>query len=235
MLNLASGTHAGGGYHHGARAQEEGICRASTLSQTLYQYYKEDYADAAHIPFKGSAYPMNLNYGGIYSPKVTVFRNPNNGLALIDDPWQVSVISVAALNFGGWGSRFKAWDGGFTPAGEEIMKNKIRTIYRIGLLNGHDALVLGAFGCGAFHLPPASVAALFKEVLLEEEFAGKYRKIVFAILEHGYANSTGVNGKFKPFYNIFGKSNYFFPKSLSSQERLRMRSSSALSSLFSFI
>ena len=50
------------------------------------------------------------------------------------------------------------------------MLNKIRTIFRIGIENGHDALVLGAFGCGAYKLLPIEVAPLFRRVMEESEF-----------------------------------------------------------------
>lgn len=49
----------------------------------------------------------------------------------------------------------------------EPIKNKIRTIFRIGLIHGHDSLVLGALGCGAFRNPPRHVARLFHEVMDE--------------------------------------------------------------------
>lgn len=64
-----------------------------------------------------------------------------------------------------------------------MIKNKIRTILRIGLQNGHDSLVLGALGCGAFCNPPQHIALLFHETLNEHEFANKYKHISFAILE----------------------------------------------------
>lgn len=78
------------------------------------------------------------------------------------------------------------------------MKNKIRTIYRIALSNGHDSLVAGAFGCGAFRLPADKVAALFDEILKETEFKNKFKEVVFAILD-----KDGENGKFAPFYKSF--------------------------------
>ena len=48
--------------------------------------------------------------------------------------------------------------GYLTREGLEIQKNKIRTTYRIALENGHDSMILGAFGCGVFHLIPEEVS-----------------------------------------------------------------------------
>jgi uncharacterized protein (TIGR02452 family) len=86
----------------------------------------------------------------------------------------------------------------------EGIKNKIRTILRIGLENGHDSLVLGALGCGAFSNPPKHIAKLFHEVLDEVEFANKYKYIVFAVLEdHNSKKAHNPEGNFLPFYNEF--------------------------------
>ena len=83
------------------------------------------------------------------------------------------------------------------------MLNKIRTIFRLGVEAGKDSLVLGAFGCGAYKLPSAEVARLFRQVMNEPEFAGKFRLLVFAILEHT-AKPCEADGKFAPFYKEFG-------------------------------
>jgi uncharacterized protein (TIGR02452 family) len=83
------------------------------------------------------------------------------------------------------------------------MRNKIRTIFRMGVEHGKDALVLGAFGCGAYKLPCDAVAELFRQVSEEPEFAGKFRLLVFAILERP-RKPQGLAGKFAPFYQTFG-------------------------------
>ena len=185
VLNLADAYHACGMYNSGSGAQEESLCRASTLSLTLYQYYNKMWAGKAGVPLRPvSAYPMDIHFGGIYSPGVTVFRdNQDTGFALREEPYQTSIISLAALNFRSGHKTnnldYCADDGGFTPEGEQVMHDKIRTIYRIALLNGHDSLVLGAFGCGVFQLKPELVAKYFKQVLDEDEFRGKFHTIVF--------------------------------------------------------
>lgn len=213
ILNLADAYHAYGKYNGGASAQEESLCRASTLSLTLYQYYNKQWAKKASVPFREeSAYPMDIRFGGIYSPKVTVFRdNVKTGFALREEPFQTSIISVAALNFREGHEHnnleYRSEDGGFNEEGEGIMRDKIRTIYRIALLNGHDSLVLGAFGCGVFKLKLELVSALFKEILDEKEFKGKFHTIVFALMEGpaGLRRRVEEEGKLGAFYEKFGK------------------------------
>ncbi len=83
------------------------------------------------------------------------------------------------------------------------MLNKIRTIFRMGVEHGKDALVLGAFGCGAYHLPAPEVARQFRSVMEEPEFKNKFRLLVFAILEKP-RKPHGREGTFAPFYHEFG-------------------------------
>ena len=83
--------------------------------------------------------------------------------------------------------------GLFTEAGTEQVKEKMRTVLRLGRCramggNGlegdgdNDAIVLGAWGCGAFRNPPTEVARCFKEVLTEDDMIGLYKRVVFAII-----------------------------------------------------
>lgn len=72
------------------------------------------------------------------------------------------------------------------------MKKKIITMLRLGILHEMDAIVLGAFGCGAFANPPYYVAQLFKEVLMMSEFQNKYKHIVFAVIDYGKTNNYQI-------------------------------------------
>ncbi|MCR4964744.1 MAG: TIGR02452 family protein [Bacteroidales bacterium] len=207
ILNMANAYKACGNLS----GQEGSLCCATTLSITLYQYNKRQ---CRGIPLRQpSGYPLNLRHGGIYSPNVTVFRssNPRSGFVLFEETYQTSIISMGALNFNPkiehCNLEYKTDDGGFTPEGEEIMRDKIRTLYRIALLNGHDSLVLGAFGCKSFHLKPELVSAYFKETLEEVEFKGKFHTIAFALLEGpaGPRSKVEEEGKLGSFYKLFGR------------------------------
>ncbi|MBQ5840546.1 MAG: TIGR02452 family protein, partial [Clostridia bacterium] len=214
ILNLASAKRPGGGYDQGFAAQEESLCQMSNLSLSLYQYANPNRIKCVRdsgVPTRCLGYPLDRHFGGIYTPSVTFFRhNRTRYFALRETPFRCDVMTVAALSFNGRTAfsgveeiSFRADDGGFTPEGEAIMLDKIRTIFRMAVEHGKDALVLGAFGCGAYCLPSADVAALFRRVLDEPEFAGKFRLVTFAILEGG-RHPRGPEGKFAPFYRIFG-------------------------------
>ena len=213
ILNLASAKRSSGGYREGMGAQEESLCRSSNLSLSLYQYSDHKYINAREsgVPQKEIGYPLNLNYGGIYTPNVTFFRNNRDKFyTLRDTTFKCDVITVAGLSFNGRSDyayademSFRAEDGGFTPEGEEIMLNKIRTIFRMGVEHGNDSLVLGALSCGAYKCPPTEVARQFRTVMEEPEFKNKFKLLVFAILERP-RRPQGYDGHFAPFYHEFG-------------------------------
>ena len=209
VLNMASAYRPGGGVLNGARAQEECIFRRSNLFMSLYLYDRQMYDmviepnmdgmyDLSFIP---QGYPMDENFGGIYSDDVTVFKDGN--YEWLYNPYQTAFISVAAMNINRalrQGEQILV-DGRLSERAVAITKNKIRTIYRIGILHGHASLVLGAWGCGAFGNPPEQMAQLFVDVLNEDEFSGRYKDIRFAIIEDH--NSRGRN--YQTFKNVIEK------------------------------
>ena len=174
ILNMASGRNPGGGVIHGAGAQEENLFRRSNLFKSMYQF--AEYASMYNIPKSEDQYPLDFHFGGIYTPDAFFFRGlETDGYPLLDDPISLSVISVAAINLTSHDLSVQDY--------LSTTKDKIRTIFRIGIDHGHDALVLSAFGCGAFGNDPYVMASLFLEVLYEPEFENAFRKIVFAIID----------------------------------------------------
>lgn len=101
-------------------------------------------------------------------------------------------------------AKYVGADGLLNDEGIRVQTNKISTILRIALANGHDAIVLGAFGCGVYHLDPEQIASMFKTVLDKDEFRGQFGKVAFAILERKRGEPIGKDGKYAPFYRIFG-------------------------------
>lgn len=194
ILNMANRQNPGGGVTKGAGAQEETIFRRTNIFRSLYQF--ASYAGQYGVLKSKYQYPLDKNFGGIYTPRVTVFRaNEESGYKLLSEPYEVAFISVAGMN-----RPELTRDGMIVDFLVEPIKHKIRTIFRIGLKHGHDSLILGALGCGAFQNPPRHIARLFHEVINEKEFANKYKHIVFAILEdHNSHKNHNVEGNYLPF------------------------------------
>lgn len=182
-LNMASARNRGGGVERGSMAQEESLCRRSNLILSLESV---DYP----IPF----------LGGIYSPKVSIYKNTRH--EEMEKVYLTNVISVSALNR----PALVEDDQRINPSCIWIVKAKIRAILRIAILNGHTKLVLGAFGCGAYRNPAGHVAELFYKILNEPEFKNSFEEICFAIIED--LNSKRLNnkqGNLIPFINKFGQ------------------------------
>ena len=199
VLNFANAFNPGGGVINGSRAQEESLFRCTNLFRSLYQY--KDYAEEYGVEKSSSQYPLDLRFGGVYTPYATVFReSKGNSYEFLAHPFKLSFIAVAALR------RFADREMNLKPMTDsEIDRtlSKMRTIFRIGLYQGHDALVLGAFGCGAFKNPPSLIAELFKKVMDSPEFRNKYRKIVFAVFDDHNSLTNGVSN-YDAFKEVFG-------------------------------
>lgn len=204
MLNLADLYTPGGLVEYGSGAQEENLCRRSNLILSLYQFSDarvRQYPDLGLEPH-ADQYPMDERYGGIYSGVVTFFRGPESEGSMPEEkPYNIPVISVAAIS----GPRIDR-DGLMCKADANLTLDKMRTIFRIGVMQGHDSLVLSAMGCGAFANPPAHIAKLFHQVIEEDEFRDVFKLIDFAILD-GYRTGLHHNpeGNFIPFQREFCK------------------------------
>ena len=199
VLNMASRQNPGGGALGGAGAQEENLFRRSNLFWSLYQFaeYAEQYGVTPDPA--GHQYPIPRSSGGIYSPDAQVFRSSEaTGYALLPAPYPVSFVTVPAINRPAMEERDgQTW---LTPQMTRITQGKIRAILRIAAHHGHLDLVLGAFGCGAFRNPPHHMARLFREILEDQEFAGVFRHVAFAILDdHNAHRPDSREGNLLPF------------------------------------
>ena len=163
VLNMASFHTPGGGVERGSSAQEESIFRRTNIFRSLYQFHSvgENY----HIKQLEERYPLEMHYGAIYTPNVTVFKSSeNDGCKLLDNPFDIDVITIAAV-------RKPELENGKLPAWvTDILKIKIRQMFDIALENGNDSLVLSAFGCGAYGTPPKEMARLFHEAIESDKY-----------------------------------------------------------------
>lgn len=172
VLNFASAKNPGGGFLNGSQAQEESLARSSALYETLLTKPKM-YAHNKQV--KSGLYSDYM----IYSPNVPVFRQDNG--ALLDEPYPLSFITSPAVNVHFIQTAKESVSQAEIYA---VMKKRIEKILAVGVANGHEAIVLGAFGCGVFKNRPNEVARCFKEVLSDNAtFYHHYKRIVFAVYD----------------------------------------------------
>lgn len=176
VMNFANAHNPGGGFLLGASAQEEALCRCSTLyasisssgAAEMYRY------NNTHISSVESDYML-------LSPEVCVFRDEK--CEFLKTPVMVSVITLPAPN------RFGAAIFASNRKIEETMIRRIRIMFRIAAENGYKNLVLGAWGCGAFGNKPKEVARYFKTILVDEGYGKYFDEVCFAI----YGKTDGKN------------------------------------------
>ena len=179
-LNMANAYHFGGGYSNGCAAQEENMFRRTDchFHDEGYSRSEENYTDEMHDLISGK-------HGRVYldasRPRVCIKgREESNsediGYRLLDDDeiFPFYELRSAAVDMRGIPRQF------YDPA--ELTK-RIEAQLNTLIQRGIQHVVLSAFGCGAFENPATDVARCFCEVLQSEEFAGAFRRVVFAIVD----------------------------------------------------
>jgi len=200
VLNFASATNPGGGVTRGSSAQEESLCRCSTLfpcldEDDLWQYF--------YLPHREAADPL-YNDDCIYSPGVTVVKSDISFPERLpeSDWYQVDVLTCAAPNLRNMPSNSMNPCAGDKPADIEdddlykLHLQRIERIFRIAAANGAEVLILGAFGCGAFCNPPRIVAKAFYDV--QKKYENFFETIEYAVFCGGHETQN-----YDAFYDVF--------------------------------
>lgn len=183
IMNFASATNPGGGVERGANAQEEALCRISTLYFCLNT---PEMREHFYLPHRKARNPL-YNDDIIYSPEVCVIRKDNAKAEMLaeEDWYKVNVISCAAPNLRKVPSN--AMNPGSGDKAAEISvddlrklhEQRIHRIFEVAAENGNEVLIAGAFGCGAFKNPPEVVAEAFHSVVIK--LGNRFETIEFAV------------------------------------------------------
>ena len=161
VLVFGSPIYKGGNWQMGLNTQEETFSRQSNI---LYAYNQVNYPldDLDTLLFKnldlikdsnGKMFKKPIKYNAIVSCAVI---NPEpkkvNGIYLLKDTEY------------------------------ELTYKKLKNVFKMAIQNKCKNLLLGAYGCGAFHNPPVSIAEIFNKLIT---IYGKYfKRIYFAIPDH---------------------------------------------------
>ena len=201
ILNFASATNPGGGVTRGSSAQEEAICRCSTLFPNLNE---REMWSIFYAPHRRQHNPLH-NDDCIYTPGVMVFKSDTDYPQLLpENKWySVNVLTCAAPNLREKPSN--SMNSGDGDAAVHISRENIhalhekrmRKVLEIAWRKGNEVLVLGAFGCGAFRNPPMVVAQAMKTVV--QEYRKNFETIEFAV----YCSSRD-DANYRVFQSVLG-------------------------------
>ena len=183
VLNFASATNPGGGVVNGSSAQEECICRCTTLYPCLNTDAMWQSFYALHRKLGNPLY----NKDCIYTPNVCVFKSDTSFPEPLpqEEWWSVNILTCAAPNLRERPSNAMNPCAGnkaakITPAElEKLLTSRIDRIFEIAADNENDVLISGAFGCGAFRNPPEIVAKVFYEVM--QKYLNQFETIEYAV------------------------------------------------------
>lgn len=182
VLNFASATRPGGGVKNGSSAQEESLCRCSTLFPTIDRKWLYEKYYAANRQARDNRHTDAC----IYSPGVVICKTDERIPQRMQerDFVTVDVISCAAPNLRNAPANLHNPENG-KPIRMEPQKlydlhvKRARHIMHVAAANQVDILILGAFGCGVFGQDAAEVAEIFKEYLTTTHRC--FEQVIFAV------------------------------------------------------
>ncbi|MDO4977122.1 MAG: TIGR02452 family protein [Eubacteriales bacterium] len=181
VMNFANAFHAGGGVTKGASAQEESLCRCSTLYPLLYRRTLRDTFYRYHHKLNTPKASDSL----IYTEDVVICKTDESLPQRMDkkDWVNIDIITIAAPDLRMKSNLYAEIVGSGTYMNDaELFGYHVKRaihMLTVAASKGANILVLGAFGCGAFQNNPEVVAKAYKTAL--EVFPKVFDEVVFAI------------------------------------------------------
>lgn len=190
ILNFASATTPGGGVVKGSTAQEECLCRCSTLYPSLIA---DRCWDNYYQPNRENLNAIHTD-DIIWTPDVVVFKK-DDYTKLKREEWKtISVLSCAAPNLREKNVDIYNVDKPLEKkvSDEELYKihlKRAKKIFAVAAKKGVTNFVVGAFGCGAFKNDPNVVAKAWKQATDEFDYP---MNIEYAIYDGPHSNNYEV-------------------------------------------
>ena len=181
VMNFANAFYAGGGVTKGSGAQEECLCRTSTLYPLLYRRSLRDTFYKHHHDLDTPKASDSL----IYTEGVVICKTDEDlPKRMPKEKWvTVDVITIAAPDLRKKSNMHAELVGGGTYMNNaELFGYHVKRaihMLTVAAAKKADVLVLGAFGCGAFENDPEVVARAYKVAL--QEFPKMFKRIEFAV------------------------------------------------------
>ena len=181
--NFASASNPGGGVVRGSSAQEECLCRCSTL---YFNLNTSEMWSGFYSPHRAEQNPLH-NDDCIYTPEVIVFKSDTATPSMMpeNDWYSVDVITCAAPNLRERPSNMMNSGDGHRAVKiadknlQALHEKRLSRILDIAAAENNEVVILGAFGCGAFENSPEVVARAAKNVI--GKYMHAFKTIEFAV------------------------------------------------------
>lgn len=170
VLDFANPCVPGGGVRKGCRAQEEDLCRRSNLLMAL----ESEEADPYYSENKYTVRLCETSLKCILVKDVTIFADSDGNLI---DPIVVDVL-VAAAPYKLSETEIEDFELGLDFIDD--MEFVVDMILDVAESYCYKDIILGAFGCGAFHNKPSNVARIFRDHLNSGRYS--FTNVAFPIL-----------------------------------------------------
>lgn len=189
-LNLASPVNPGGGVRTGAKAQEEDLCRKSSLLLSLESREAQKYYGYNRF---ANTY-MGTDAMAI-TPTVQIIKDDRGNL--LERPCITSVLTYAApkLINGRHNMKEKEY--------RNMVYKRIMTMLTVLAVKGYRNLVLGAWGCGAFGNDSAVISDLFRAAIRNFKYHGYSVDNVFESINFAVLDKTDTQYNFMQFNRNF--------------------------------
>ena len=190
VLNLANPVNPGGGVRRGAKAQEEDLCRKSSLLVSL-----ESAKAKAYYDYNRSLGTYMGSHALMIHPQVEIIKDENGDL--LPETVIVAVMTCAAPML------IHGMEGLTQQQYETMVYDRITGMLKVAAYLGYQHLILGAFGCGAFGNDARIVSDLFYKALKDFNFAGMRESDMFRGIDFAVLSRSQDQYNFKEFSRNF--------------------------------
>ena len=181
--NFASASNPGGGVVRGSSAQEECLCRCSTL---YFNLNTSEMWNGFYSPHRAEQNPLH-NDDCIYTPEVIVFKSDTASPSIMPEKewYSVDIITCAAPNLRERPSNMMNLGDGHRAVKiadkdlQALHEKRLTRILDIAAAENNEVVILRAFGCGAFENSPEVVARAAKNVI--GKYMHAFKTIEFAV------------------------------------------------------
>lgn len=190
VLNLANPVNPGGGVRRGAKAQEEDLCRKSSLLVSL-----ESAKARAYYDYNRSLGTVMGSHALMIHPQVEIIKDENG------DPLPETVV-VAVMTCAAPMLK-NGLEGLSQEQYETMVYDRITGMLKVAAYLGYKHLILGAFGCGAFGNDARHISDLFYKALKAFSFDGMREKDMFRRIDFAVLSRSADQYNFREFSRNF--------------------------------